>query len=68
MVKHELLRLEELALAGRVDEIRAVACFLCNLLKLYLLLEKLEMLVMVSHVSREDHAYDSLAQHLLLGH
>ena len=66
VVKYELLRLEELVLAGCVDEIRAIACLLCNLLELYLLLEKLKMLVVVSHVSGEDHANDSLAQQLLL--
>lgn len=64
VVKQELLRLEELVLAGRVDEIRAIACLLCNLLKLNLLLEKLKMLVVVSHISGEDHTNDSLAQQL----
>ena len=66
VVKHELLRLEELVFAGCVDEIRAIACLLCNLLELYLLFEKLEMLVVVSHIGGEDHTNDSLAQQLLL--
>ena len=57
VIQHVLLRLKQ---SRTVNEVRAIALLLRNVLVLDLSAEQIHVFVVVSHIGSQDHPYDAL--------